>query len=174
MLYQKSRIYFVLVPLILLLVIVTLSCDDNNMTSVEYHEIGPNEEPYDTLGVERFEAPNGLVIYFHSEGDGDVITENHRIRVRYTGRTTDGEIFDSSFRNGVDTPATLHVGGMVRGFMQGIAGVNIDGERKHAAREGSERTLIIPPELGYGGTTHRLNEDTLVFDIDIIAIDNPD
>lgn len=148
------------------IMIITISCDDNSINTVTYDEIGP----FDTTAVERFESDGGLIIYFHEEGHGDVLAESHDIRIRYTGRTTDGEIFDSSFRNGVDSPTTLRIGGMVRGFVQGLAGVPVDGKRLHAAREGSQRTLVIPPELGYGNSNHQLNEDTLVFDIDVVSI----
>ncbi len=171
MIQRLFRTSLLLLPIGLVLVLATTSCDDNAFTPVRYDEIGP----YDTTGVESVTAPNGLTIYFHEEGHGDVVTENHAIRIRYTGRTTDGDIFDSTFRNDVDVPSTLQVRGMVTGFMQGLAGYNevIDGQnvRKHAAREGSRRTLVIPPSLGYGGSSnHSLRADTLVFDIDVVAI----
>ncbi|MBP3193803.1 FKBP-type peptidyl-prolyl cis-trans isomerase [Natronogracilivirga saccharolytica] len=162
---NTTRIPFFL-TLIAGLIIVASACDDNGFNTVTYDEIGP----YDTTGVQRFESDQGLIIYFHEEGDGDIIAESHDVRIRYTGRTPDGEIFDSSFRNGVDSPTTLRVGGMVRGFIQGLAGVPVDGQRMHAAREGSQRTLVIPPELGYGNSSHQLNEDTLIFDIDVVSI----
>ncbi len=169
-----QRFFRTTIPLLLssvLLVLTTISCDDNSLTPVRYDDIGP----FDTTGVESVTAANGLTIYFHDEGHGEVIAENHSVRIRYTGRTTDGDIFDSSFRNEVDAPTTLLLRNMITGFMQGLAGYNqvVDGQnvRMHAAREGSRRTLVIPPSLGYGNnSSHRLRADTLVFDIDVVAI----
>lgn len=157
-------------PIGLILLISLTSCNEDNIFRIRYDDIGP----FDTTAVPSVTAPNGLVIYFHQEGHGDVLSENQSIRVRYTGRTTSGEIFDSTIQNDVDNPATLRLQGMITGFMQGLAGYIdvVDGEnrRVNAAREGSIRTLVIPPDLGYGGSNHRLNADTLIFDIDVVSI----
>jgi len=145
------------------------ACDDNNITSVSYHDIGP----FDLSSADRFETEEGLVIYEHQEGDGEPIVENQSIRIRYTGRTADGEIFDSSYRNELDSPTTMRFsndGSLIKGFFQGVVGVYIDDEWVYRAREGSQRTLVIPPHLGYGNSsTHALRNDTLTFDIEIIA-----
>jgi len=166
---------WLIIPLGLMIAFLSASCDDNNFGTVRYDDIGP----FDTTGVDRVTASNGLVIYFHQEGNGDMVTENHAVNIRYTGRTTDGEIFDSSYRNEVDAPTVLTLRNMIPGFMQGLVGYNevIDGQnvRMHAAREGSKRTLVIPPSLAYGtSSTHHLRNDTLVFDIDFISITGQD
>ncbi len=171
MILHFPRISIHFIPACVLLLLFIASCDDNTLRPIQYDEIGP----FDTTGVASAKAPNGLVIYFHHKGHGDVITENHTVQIRYTGRRTNGEIFDSSFRNELDTPSTLRVNGMIQGFMQGLAGYIeiVDGQaiRMHAAREGSQRTLVIPPALGYGGSaTHSLSADTLIFDIDVLSI----
>lgn len=166
--FVRSLIF--LLPIGLILMFSVSSCDDNNFFTIRYDDIGP----FDTTAVPRVTAPNGLIIYFHQEGHGDVLSENQSIRVRYTGRTTNGEIFDSTIQNDVDNPTTLRLQGMIAGFMQGLAGYvdEVDGEKRrvNAAREGSIRTLVIPPDLGYGGSNHQLNADTLIFDIDVVSI----
>ena len=171
MIQRFSRKTWLLIPLGLMLALVSTSCDENSFGTIRYDDIGP----FDTTGVERVVAPNGLIIYIHEAGHGDVIAENHSVNIRYTGRTTDGDIFDSSFRNDVDVPTVLNLRNMIPGFMQGLAGFNVevDGQivRMNAAREGSMRTLVIPPSLAYGNSsTHQLREETLVFDIDVISI----
>jgi FKBP-type peptidyl-prolyl cis-trans isomerase FkpA len=171
MIQRFSRKTWLLIPLGLMLALVSTSCDENSFGTIRYDDIGP----FDTTGVERVVAPNGLIIYIHEAGHGDVIAENHSVNIRYTGRTTDGDIFDSSFRNDVDVPTVLNLRNMIPGFMQGLAGYNVevDGQivRMNAAREGSMRTLVIPPSLAYGNSsTHQLREETLVFDIDVISI----
>lgn len=162
---------WLLIPLGLMLAVLSTSCDDNSFGTIRYDDIGP----FDTTGAERVVAPNGLIIYIHQEGHGDVVAENHSVRLRYTGRTTDGDIFDSSFRNEVDVSTVLNLRNMIPGFMQGLAGFNmeVDGQivRMNAAREGSMRTLVIPPSLAYGNSSgHQLQEETLVFDIDLVSI----
>ena len=171
MIQRFFRKTWLIIPLGMMLAFISTSCDENSFSTIRYDDIGP----FDTTGVDRVTAPNGLVIYFRQEGSGEVVTENQAVNIRYTGRTTDGEIFDSSYRNDVDMPTVLTLRNMVPGFMQGLAGYNevIDGQnvRMHAAREGSKRTLVIPPSLAYGtSSTHQLRSDTLVFDIDFISI----
>lgn len=152
---------------LLLLTLVIAACDDNSFRPREYSDIGPFN-PADAK--EKIEASNGLVIYIYEEGTGDVIAERQTILIHYTGRTDDGNIFDSSKYNGTDAPSSFVVEGTVKGFMQGLAGVIEDGERKHAAREGSRRTLVIPPELGYTDPSHSLYGETLTFDIEVVSI----
>lgn len=171
MIRRFFRQTWLLIPTGLTLALLFTSCDDNSFGTIRYDDIGP----FDTTGVERVVAPNGLIIYIHEPGDGEVVAENQSVNLRYTGRTTDGDIFDSSFRNEVDIPTVLGLRNMIPGFMQGLAGFNreVDGQivRVHAAREGSRRTLVIPPSLAYGSSsTHQLREETLIFDIDLLSI----
>lgn len=155
-----------------LIAIAVSACEDDPYSPPPFADIGP----FDTTNVEHVKAPNGLIIYFHEEGSGDVIAERHIVRIRFTGRTTDGEIIDSSKRGDIDDPTSLQLSNMITGFMQGIVGVMIEDPetgkpvRKHASREGAVRTIVIPPPLGYGGTTSHLNQDTLIFDIDVLRI----
>jgi FKBP-type peptidyl-prolyl cis-trans isomerase len=166
--FHQAPVFLAFFVIVLL---IFVSCDNNRVTGPDYSTV---PESRDTTGVERFEAENGLVIYFHQYGDGAVISENDAIRVHYTGRRVNGDIFDSSYRDGLTTPATLQLNNVVRGFMQGLAGVHIDGERRYQAREGAIRTLVIPPALGYGGTNHQLRQDTLIFEIEVfnLAVQN--
>ncbi|MDG5767270.1 FKBP-type peptidyl-prolyl cis-trans isomerase [Balneolales bacterium ANBcel1] len=170
MLNQNASSSLLFITLALALTVALASCDDNNITSISYHDIGP----FDLSGAERIETEEGLVIYEHQEGDGAQIAEEvHQVLIRYTGRTTDGEIFDSSYRNEFDSPRSMNVrrNDLIRGFFQGLVGVHVDGERKYYSREGTQRTLIIPPELGYGDSPgHWLGSDTLIFDFEIIEI----
>ncbi len=75
------------------------------------------------------------------------VETGHRIRVHYTGKLTDGSVFDSS--TGKD-PLEFVVGAgqMIPGFDTGVVGMKI----------GEERTLTLPPEEAYG-----LRDEEMVF-----------
>ena len=63
-----------------------------------------------------------------------------RIDVHYKGFLDDGSVFDSSFDR--DEPFSFTLGGhqVIKGWDEGLLDMCI----------GEERTLTIPPELGYG------------------------
>ena len=78
----------------------------------------------------------------------------------YTGRKTNGEVFDSSYKNSQTDPSIFSVAGLIEGFTEGLIGME----------EGGKRVIIVPPELGYAGTTNALYADTLVFDLELDTI----
>ncbi len=61
------------------------------------------------------------------------------VRVHYTGKLTDGTVFDSSLER---DPLEFVVGGgmVIAGFDDGVTGLEI----------GESQTVTIPPERGYG------------------------
>ena len=71
--------------------------------------------------------------------DGPAIETGQEVLVNYTGRLTDGTVFDSS----IDKEAlkvNIGVGQVIKGWDIGLEGM----------REGGRRTLQIPSALGYG------------------------
>ncbi|TVP74554.1 MAG: FKBP-type peptidyl-prolyl cis-trans isomerase [Gemmatimonadales bacterium] len=98
-----------------------------------------------SLGIDPadFQGGEGQVrIRVDREGDGqDPASSGDEVSLRYTGWLADGFQFDSN--EGGSRPAltfTLGEGRVIRGFEQGAAGIET----------GEERTLLIPPALGYG------------------------
>ncbi len=101
-------------------------------------------------------------------GDGKGTLNNHRAAVHYTGWLYDetkadnkGEKFDSSRDR--DRPFIFSLGNksVIAGWEQGIPGMKI----------GGKRTLIIPPELGYGAKGYPPSippNSALIFEVELL------
>jgi FKBP-type peptidyl-prolyl cis-trans isomerase len=124
---------------------------------------GPAEPPA--------EPPAELVILEVAPGDGPAIAAGSTAVVHYTGWLFDpaaedrkGSKFDSSVDRGQPFRFPLGAGRVIRGWDQGGAGMQV----------GQKRTLIIPPDLGYGsrgaGGVIPPNA-TLVFDVELLGIE---
>jgi FKBP-type peptidyl-prolyl cis-trans isomerase len=96
-------------------------------------------------------------------GDGAEAHENDTITVKYTGTLQDGTVFDSTDKHG-GQPATFQLakGQLIEGWVQGIPGMKVGGERK----------LVIPPDLGYGANAQGSipANSTLIFDITLVDV----
>ncbi|MBO6621462.1 MAG: FKBP-type peptidyl-prolyl cis-trans isomerase [Balneola sp.] len=118
-------------------------------------------EAFSVEGITPDTTQTGLIIYEIALGSGDLeVGIRDDVEVFYTGRTTDKEIFDSSYKNSSDDPLRSSVRGFVDGFTEGLIGM----------KEGGKRVLVIPPSLAYEGTSNALRNDTLVFDVEIDTI----
>ncbi len=105
------------------------------------------------------------------QGTGAEAASGKRVRVHYTGWLYDaaapdhhGRKFDSSLDRGQPFGFVLGAGQVIRGWDEGVAGMKV----------GGKRTLIIPPEMGYGargaGGVIPPNA-TLVFDVELLQVD---
>lgn len=74
-------------------------------------------------------------------GEGAEVKLDDKVKVSYTGWTPDGSIFDSTTKNGTNTPAefALSIGSLIEGWTSGIPGMKVGGVRK----------LTIPSEQAY-------------------------
>lgn len=108
-------------------------------------------------------TPSGLQYRDDKVGDGQEAKAGDHVAVHYTGTLTDGKKFDSSRDRGQPFQFVLGGGMVIRGWDEGVAGMKI----------GGRRTLVIPPELGYGsramGNVIPANS-TLVFDVELLGI----
>lgn len=111
-----------------------------------------------------------MKIIDHKIGTGATATAGQQVSVHYTGWLFDeaapenkGKKFDSSRDRGDAFVFPLGAGRVIAGWDQGVAGMQI----------GGQRTLILPPELGYGargaGAVIPPNA-TLVFDVELLGV----
>jgi FKBP-type peptidyl-prolyl cis-trans isomerase len=113
------------------------------------------------------EMPNGLKYTDTETGDGATATASKKVSVHYTGWLSNngakGAKFDSSVDRGQPFQFTLGAHQVIAGWDEGVAGMKV----------GGKRTLIIPPELGYGargaGGVIPANA-TLIFDVELLGV----
>ena len=88
---------------------------------------------------EAIRTKTGLRYVVKKKGDGERFPKmGTRVKVHYQGSLLDGRIFDSSIQRGETTE--FRVGEVIEGWNEALVTMSA----------GEERTLIIPPELGYG------------------------
>ena len=101
-------------------------------------------------------------------GDGDTATAGQYVTVHYTGWLREngekGEKFDSSLDRNDPFEFGLGQGMVIQGWDEGVQGMKI----------GGKRSLIIPPELGYGargaGGVIPPNA-TLLFEVELLGVE---
>ena len=95
-------------------------------------------------------------------GTGATAEVGDTVTVEYVGALTDGTIFDASQNHGQPFTFTLGAGGVIQGWEQGIVGM----------KEGGQRVLIIPPQLGYGaaGNGPIPPNATLLFQVQLVSV----
>ena len=101
---------------------------------------------------------SGLGILDTVEGTGAAPTSGQTARVHYTGWTTNGQMFDSSYARG--EPARFGVTEVIRGWTDSLLHMSV----------GQVRRVWIPQELAYAGR-EGMPAGMLVFDIELVAID---
>jgi FKBP-type peptidyl-prolyl cis-trans isomerase FkpA len=132
---------------------------------------GCNGSPNDVLGSEcttgeEIEASSGLVYEELECGNGAKAAHGDALTVRYTGRLSDGTIFDQT-EAGETFEFLLDSDVLIAGWSEGVSGM----------REGGRRRLQIPPELGYGdgGLAGVVPPDeTLTYVVELIEVRHPD
>jgi FKBP-type peptidyl-prolyl cis-trans isomerase len=109
------------------------------------------------------ETPSGLRFRDDVEGAGASAGAGKHVSVHYTGTLTDGTKFDSSRDRGKPFEFELGAGRVIRGWDEGVEGMKV----------GGRRTLVIPPELGYGarGAGNVIPPNaTLVFEVELLGV----
>ena len=112
-------------------------------------------------------SPTGLQITDTQVGTGAEAQPGRTVTVHYTGWLYNdgqqGAKFDSSRDRGDPFQFPLGAGHVIQGWDRGVAGMKV----------GGQRSLIIPPEMGYGargaGGVIPPNA-TLKFDVELLGV----
>ena len=103
---------------------------------------------------------SGLRMIIHKNGNGEIPLPGQTVKVHYTGLLENGSKFDSSHDRGQPFSFQLGQGRVIKGWDEALALMS----------KGEKRTLIIPPEIGYGN--RRKNKippnSTLIFEVELI------
>lgn len=121
------------------------------------------EEPKKEEKINKIKTIQGMKIETTKEGTGAEITNGKTAVVHYTGKLTDGKVFDSSVSRGTPFEFPLGAGMVIKGWELGVLGMKV----------GEKRILTIPSELGYGergaGGVIPPNA-TLIFEVELLGI----
>jgi FKBP-type peptidyl-prolyl cis-trans isomerase FklB len=105
--------------------------------------------------------PSGLQYKVLQEGTGATPGPEDIVKVHYTGKTIDGNKFDSSYDRG--EPAQFRVSNVIRGWVEGL----------QLMKEGSRIMLYIPYDLAYGerGAGNIIKPfETLIFEVELFEV----
>ena len=95
------------------------------------------------------------------EGTGASPVAGQMVTMHYTGKLTDGSVFDSSVTRGQPFQCQIGVGQVIKGWDQGVPQM----------KKGGKAIFTIPPEMGYGaqgaGGVIPPNA-TLIFEVELI------
>ena len=112
-------------------------------------------------------TPSGLRIIDVKTGAGPVPQAGQTVTVNYTGWLfvdgKKGKKFDSSLDRNEPFSFPLGQGQVIKGWDEGVATMHV----------GGKRTLIIPPDLGYGASGAGGDIPpgaTLMFDVDLLGV----
>jgi FKBP-type peptidyl-prolyl cis-trans isomerase FkpA len=106
-------------------------------------------------------TPSGLVYTEVKPGAGDTPKPTDTVKVHYTGKLTDGTVFDSSVQRG--EPATFPLNGVIKCWTEGLQMMKV----------GGKATLVCPSDVAYGdqGRPPQIKPGaTLVFDVELLEI----
>jgi FKBP-type peptidyl-prolyl cis-trans isomerase FkpA len=139
-------------------VLFVFSCSDDEYLTYEEQlakDIKKIEKYLDENDLVATKRSSGLFYSIDQEGNGHFPTASSLVKVTYTGKLLNGEVFDSG-------TATFSLTSVISGWREGILLFSIGGKGK----------LFVPSGLGYGiyksGTIPA--NSVLVFDIELVNI----
>jgi len=106
---------------------------------------------------------SGLYYKVTKAGTGPQPKKGQTIDAHYEGRLVDGKVFDSSYARKQPLEFSVGVGQVIPGWDEGLLAMKV----------GEKRTLVIPPNLGYGarGAGGVIPPNAwLIFDVELVAV----
>ncbi len=152
---------------------MAISIDDGNMLVRAYMTELQSKKAEEAVAVaeaymaEKAASGNlkstesGILYEVVTEGTGAKPLASDKVKVHYEGKTTDGEIFDSSYERG--TPAEFPLTRVIPGWTETLQLMPV----------GSTWIVTIPPALAYGerGSPPNIGpNEVLIFKIELIDI----
>jgi len=104
---------------------------------------------------------SGAIVRITKSTTGPAPAPTDRVQVHYTGKLTDGTVFDSSKKQG--QPVTFPLNGVIKCWTEGVGMMKV----------GEQAKLTCPSDTAYGdgGQGGRIpGGATLVFDVELISI----
>lgn len=103
-------------------------------------------------------TPSGLYYVIDEPGTGSFPTIDSTVTVRYTGKLSNGGVFDQSSAAGIVFPLSS----VIQGWQEGIP----------YFREGGSGVLLIPSHLGYGSQPRPTipANSVLIFELDLLDV----
>jgi len=111
--------------------------------------------------LDKQTTAGGVIIEDFKIGTGPMAKKGNTLQMRYIGKLTNGKEFD---KNTKGKPLSFHLGKgeVIKGWDEGLAGMQVGGERK----------LTIPANLAYGkkGQNGIPPNSTLIFEVKLLEI----
>lgn len=106
---------------------------------------------------------NGIYYKVVKTGTGAVPKMTDSVKVTYEGKLVNGKVFDSTNKNGKDTPVSLPIAQLIPGMQAALVKMPV----------GSTWQIAIPAAQGYGekGVGPIEPNETLIFTISVLGID---
>jgi len=108
-------------------------------------------------------TPSGLYYKVLTPGSGLKPTKGQTILAHYEGRLVDGTVFDSSYARHQPFEFQVGVGNVIAGWDEALMDM----------KTGEKRTIVLPPNLGYGaqGAGGVIPPNAwLIFDVQLVAL----
>jgi FKBP-type peptidyl-prolyl cis-trans isomerase FkpA len=105
--------------------------------------------------------PSGVIYMEEKAGTGESPKPTDKVKVHYTGKLTDGTVFDSSVERG--QPVTFPLNQVIKCWTEGVGQMKPGGKAK----------LVCPSDQAYGdrGAPPKIKPgSTLVFDVELLEI----
>jgi len=108
-------------------------------------------------------TPSGMYYKVLATGSGLKPTKGQTILAHYEGRLVDGTVFDSSYSRHQPFEFQVGVGNVIPGWDEALSDM----------KTGEKRTIVLPPNLGYGaqGAGGVIPPNAwLIFDVQLVAL----